>query len=496
VTPFLVSGSLPDLAAAAPLAAASHGSSAVRAQHVLIAEAKSPDKNPAICGVRLLQLIFTNLRRSQLALAPQLKNTAKPLLLADATPSSSVDPLYIHPVERQQPRDSKDLFSLDALNAKSRPQSGIAPTNMGKFIRTAADNRYAANSAGLNQPASISQSPNQNQQASYNAARQVANNVSAHAKRAVRAANPSAEPYGDAFSTQPAAPAGAPALGIAPGYQGMSPDNARRLTNSIARIFRTTKQMSELTSDEAQSSIKTYGGLAGASNKAADQNANTQLIASQPLIKEYRPSTALVTSNFQSLQRTRGADLTPMAETASSQTQGIDARMDDQDKETSQALQPNQPGLYKNIRTALLPPNVVGGIPAARLGATSQELERSLKTHVFRQKVDDWTVWTVPADGDSPAVQLFMRRGVLEAIRVFSQPYLGPDVGVQIGQDLVAVKQRFGEPELLLPEPDLTGHATMSQNYIYPLSHVAFQLTRTKSHAAPQVVSVLIFDVQ
>jgi len=455
---------------------------------MFIAEAKIPDKNSGICGVRLLQLIFSNLRRSQLALNPQLKGQNK-TFLASASPSSSVDPLYIRPTERQETAGSKDVFAGEMLYAKRKTQmqNGLPAVTMGATVQTPGDNMYGDSALQSNRSA-------------MNAS---------HAKKAAAANAGKADSFATSMAVNTAtATAPVPVSANAQSaYQGMSPENARMITNSLTGLFKTTKQMSEL-SAEPQGSVKTYGGMARA--RASSQMADTKVIANQPLITEYGGASGGTITAAQNAVQRRGANLVPANMAPMLQTEGSghalslagrDASDDAEDKETTQALQPNQPGLYRNFRsplTALLPPNVVGGIPIARLGATSKELAGSVKAPVFRQTVDDWTVWTVPADGDSPAVQLFMRNRVLEAIRVFSQPYLGQEVGVQIGDTLMTIKKKFGEPELLLPEPDLTGrrHSPMSQNYIYPLSHVAFQLARVQAHSQPQVVSVLVFDVQ
>jgi len=152
----------------------------------------------------------------------------------------------------------------------------------------------------------------------------------------------------------------------------------------------------------------------------------------------------------------------------------------------------------RNQLMALLPPSVVSGIPLVRLGATEQELAATLnKKNAQKQKIEDWTVWTLRgANEHFTGVQLYLRHSVVEAIRVFQPTYLGDEVGIKIGDDLLTVKRKFGETALILPEPNVVGRRSPSQNYVYPISHVAFQLARAQNQPSPQVVSVLIFDVQ
>lgn len=144
---------------------------------------------------------------------------------------------------------------------------------------------------------------------------------------------------------------------------------------------------------------------------------------------------------------------------------------------------------------ALLPPNVVTGIPLVRLGCSESQAMQALTTlgGSERHTVNGWTVLIFRKPGTkSSAVQVYMRNGQVEALRIFDSALVGPDFGVKLGDELTSVKLRFGEPAFILSEP-LSGSG---QNYVYPISQVAFQLSRPARGAKPQVVSLLIFNVK
>lgn len=149
-------------------------------------------------------------------------------------------------------------------------------------------------------------------------------------------------------------------------------------------------------------------------------------------------------------------------------------------------------------KLALLPPNVVTGIPLGNvtLGKSEAQVIASLAQigKLKQYKIKNWTVysWSKKLGDGSDALQLYFRHGMLDAIRIFDSGLVGTDFGVSPGDRLEEVKERFGEPAFLLAEP---GSVTAGKNYIYPISQVAFQLART-SESSPQVVSVLIFSVK
>lgn len=148
-------------------------------------------------------------------------------------------------------------------------------------------------------------------------------------------------------------------------------------------------------------------------------------------------------------------------------------------------------------RIAMLPPNVVTGIPLGNvsLGKSEALVVSSLGRigKLKQQRIRNWTVysWSKKEGNGAEALQLFFRHGQLDAIRVYDSSLVGVDFGVSPGDPLERVKERFGEPSFLLPEPG----ANSEKNYIYPISQVGFQLSR-RSDSSPMVVSILIFSVK
>jgi hypothetical protein len=156
-------------------------------------------------------------------------------------------------------------------------------------------------------------------------------------------------------------------------------------------------------------------------------------------------------------------------------------------------------------RLALLPPSVATGIPGLNLnlGASEAQAMQALSHSggkLKSQKIRNWIVYSwVRKDGDSgDALQLFFRHGLLDAIRIFDPELISSGFGVSPGDQLEVVKERFGEPAFLLPEPngESAHNDTTGKNYIYPISQVGFQLARSPGESSPQVVSVLIFAVK
>lgn len=145
---------------------------------------------------------------------------------------------------------------------------------------------------------------------------------------------------------------------------------------------------------------------------------------------------------------------------------------------------------------ALLPPNVVTGIPLVRLGISEAQASSALTDigSMKQQKVNNWTVWSWqrPQAKNGTSLQLYMRHGLLDAMRIFEPSLIASDFGVSLGDSLATVKEKFGEPAFILSEPT----PGAGQNYIYPISQVGFQLARPAPDQSPRVVSVLIFNVK
>ncbi|MBX9689032.1 MAG: hypothetical protein K2X27_20150 [Candidatus Obscuribacterales bacterium] len=155
-----------------------------------------------------------------------------------------------------------------------------------------------------------------------------------------------------------------------------------------------------------------------------------------------------------------------------------------------------EPRLAAKDKIALLPPNVATGIPLVGLGSSETQTVQSLGRigKLKQQKIKNWTVysWT-KKDSTSESLQLFFKHGQLDAIRIYDPSLIASDFGVLPGDQLAAVKERFGEPAFLLPEP---GSSVGGKNYIYPISQVGFQLVRQAGEGSPLVQSVLIFSVK
>lgn len=156
---------------------------------------------------------------------------------------------------------------------------------------------------------------------------------------------------------------------------------------------------------------------------------------------------------------------------------------------------------FSRDKLALLPPNVATGIPlgGVTLGYSESQVLHSLGQigKIKQQKIHGWNVYfwhkKDSPEGTPESLQLYFRRGSLDAIRIFDPSLISPDFGVMPGDHLEEVKERFGEPAFLLPEP---GAESGGKNYIYPISQVGFQLVRRGGESSPQVASVLIFSVK
>ena len=144
-------------------------------------------------------------------------------------------------------------------------------------------------------------------------------------------------------------------------------------------------------------------------------------------------------------------------------------------------------------KIAMLPPNVFTGIPVVKLGSSEAQASRALAASgsMQRQRINGWTVLTFFKPGTrEPALQVYMRHGQVDALRAFDASLVGPDFGVRLGDSLATVKERFGEPAFIIQEPT----PGAGQNYVYPISQVAFLMARPSPSEAPQVTGLFIFN--
>lgn len=156
-------------------------------------------------------------------------------------------------------------------------------------------------------------------------------------------------------------------------------------------------------------------------------------------------------------------------------------------------------GVFQKQKTeiAMLAPNVVMGIPLVRLGSSAIEANKALTSvkgnKLKLQSISGWTVYVLhKANSVEPAMQVYVRHGLVEAMRIFDNAFIAPDFGVQLDDDVSTVKAKFGEPTFMHPEAD----CPTAQNYIYPISQVSFELRRPVNSPTPKVASVLIFTVK
>lgn len=153
--------------------------------------------------------------------------------------------------------------------------------------------------------------------------------------------------------------------------------------------------------------------------------------------------------------------------------------------------------LKQKTEIALLPPNVITGIPLVRLGSSAIDANKALTSikgnKLKQQSINGWTVYVLhKANSPDPAMQVYVRHGLVEALRIFDNAFIAPDFGVQLNDDVSLVKAKFGEPAFMQDEPECPA----AKNYVYPISQVSFELTRPANSPSPKVVSVLIFTVK
>jgi hypothetical protein len=148
-----------------------------------------------------------------------------------------------------------------------------------------------------------------------------------------------------------------------------------------------------------------------------------------------------------------------------------------------------------DLDIAILPPTVITGIPLIRLGNSEKEVAKAVSCfkQMGKESIHGWSVLSVcKPDCHDCAIQIFMRHGMVDAIRIFDSSFLRPDLGVNLGDGIAAVKEKFGEPSFILSDPS----AVPTQNYIYPISQIGFQLSRSKEDEPPKIVSMIVFNVK
>lgn len=175
----------------------------------------------------------------------------------------------------------------------------------------------------------------------------------------------------------------------------------------------------------------------------------------------------------------------------------LDTSVADQNMFTSKAKgRSSAMGAPSSMHIAYIPPSLVAGIPGLRLGSTEDQVDAYLrdKGSVNRKEVNGWKVWSLTSKGKT-ALQIYLRNGIVEAFRVFDHAYVPDRLGVGLSNKLGSMKQKFGEPAFILKEPSAGGtNGHGAKNYVYPVSQVSFQLSRSTPDAAPTIQSLLLFQ--
>jgi len=325
--------------------------------------------------------------------------------------------------------------------------------------------------------------------------------------------------------------------------QSLSPEAQRRLGSSVGNLMNGLRQINELNqmANDAVANATANTRDAKTLRKGAYQQSQLKsapmLIADRPQnITEYGRS---MWAGADQGAQTQSIAQAPMGVGVHSALQGatngsLAPPPIAESTSSANVLRPNQPGLYRTTRefnaggggggaatgdafsgtqneqaarmkgishvdkVALLPPNVITGIPIIRLGSSAIEANRTLSGmgSITKQQIGAWTVWSLNrAYTHETMLQIYMRHNIVEAMRIFDSSLIAQDFGVRLGDALPDVKRRFGEPAFILCEPSIPGGAP-AQNYVYPISQVGFQLARPSNDGAPQVVSLLIFNVK
>jgi len=292
------------------------------------------------------------------------------------------------------------------------------------------------------------------------------------------------------------------------------------LATAVNRLYKTSKGL-----EDVQTMADSFSAQQNVAFDKAKARFNSprefQTIDDRPVIKDMREITTVSSSGNSGGVSLAAADrgnldasLAPSAMSARRQKVEKPASYTANKKSGSngaysnynQAAAAAEPKLRdRRDRLALLPPSVATGIPGLNLnlGASEAQAMQALSHSggkLKMQKIRDWIVYSwIRKEGESgDALQLFFRHGLLDAIRIFDPELISSGFGVSPGDQLEVVKERFGEPAFLLPEPngESAHNDTTGKNYIYPISQVGFQLARSPGESSPQVVSVLIFAVK
>jgi len=244
-------------------------------------------------------------------------------------------------------------------------------------------------------------------------------------------------------------------------------------------------------------------------------------MASQTGIQEYSATNGKTAAArgamYQSQNMAQGAPQSPPAEPQLQQATSPTALPGEVTMKSDVSIRPPEaPSVYrttheysqqgsnapaKPVTMAMQVPNVISGIPLVRLGENESTAQSALSTvgSVVKQEYKTgWRVYSVTKAGTrETAAQLYVKHGMVEGMRVFDATLMPGDLGVCLGDNLTSVKSKFGEPAFFISEPN-AGHdpASAGLNYVYPISQVSFELARVTKRGAPQVVSMLLFNVK
>jgi hypothetical protein len=150
------------------------------------------------------------------------------------------------------------------------------------------------------------------------------------------------------------------------------------------------------------------------------------------------------------------------------------------------------------IQVAFLPPSAVHGLSGLSLGASEKETTLYLKDRgpLSSTTYGGFKVWTLTDKSGKPHLQVYLRNNRAEAFRVFDPKYVPASLGINISDNLAAMKQKFGEPSFILEEPNVKN----AKNYVYPVSQISFQLARplqdkgkSQIQSKPQILSLMLF---
>jgi hypothetical protein len=255
--------------------------------------------------------------------------------------------------------------------------------------------------------------------------------------------------------------------------------------------------------------------LRQASAQANDKSfARNAVAASQNGVQEYGAASRARTITM--------AAQPPMVQSASSALSAPASRLNAepssaQDLKTTDAIvPPESPATYSHVHEyqpaaasvgkpmtiAMQVPNVVNGIPLVKLGENESTAHSALcavgTVTIQEYKKNGWRVYSVTKAGTKEAAaQLYMKHGMVEAMRIFDASLMPSDLGVALGDKLTAVKSKFGEPAFLISEPNVAREsATAGLNYVYPISQVSFEIARPSKKGSLQVVSMLLFNMK